>query len=120
MLRQRARELRRQQTDAEQLLWQRLRDRQCFGAKFRRQHPVGRWIADFCCLEHRLVIEIDGGQHAIRQRHDQYRDAGLQERGYRVLRFWNHEVLVNCEGVLIAIGEVLKIPPLPTGERETL
>jgi very-short-patch-repair endonuclease len=104
--RQRARRLRRDQTDAEQALWARLRDRQLFGAKFRRQHPIGHFVADFCCPQRKLVVELDGGQHAARVAADQKRARFLQEQGYRVLRFWNHDVLgehggsarTNCRG----------------------
>ena len=94
-----ARDLRRNLTDAERALWRHLRQRQVAGLKFRRQHPVGRYILDFVCLEARLVIELDGGQHAERQGEDQVRTAWLEARGYRVMRFWNTEVLGNPEGV---------------------
>jgi len=114
--RQRARRLRRDQTDAEQALWARLRDRQLFGAKFRRQHPIGHFVADFCCPQRKLVVELDGGQHAARVAADQKRARFLQEQGYRVLRFWNHDVLGNTEAVLERIVEALSYPhpcPLP-------
>jgi len=114
--RQRARRLRRDQTDAEQALWARLRDRQLFGAKFRRQHPIGHFVADFCCPQRKLVVELDGGQHAARVAADQKRARFLQEQGYRVLRFWNHDVLGNMEAVLERIVEALSYPhpcPLP-------
>ncbi len=87
------RDLRRNLTDAERALWRHLRQRQIAGLKFRRQHPVDRYILDFVCLEARLVIELDGGHHAERQDEDQERTAWPEERGYRVLRFWNTEVL---------------------------
>jgi len=99
-----ARGLRREMTDAERSLWQHLRRRQIEGLKFRRQHPIGRYIADFVCVEVRLVIEVDGGQHGERQGYDKERTAWLAQRGYRVLRFWNHEVLTNAEGVMAVIG----------------
>ncbi|HXQ10612.1 MAG TPA: DUF559 domain-containing protein [Caulobacteraceae bacterium] len=99
----RARELRRFATDAEHVLWSRLRNRQLEGCKFRRQAPIGRFIADFACLERRLVIELDGGQHAEQTRYDGMRTQALEAAGWTVLRFWNHEVLQNVEGVLIAV-----------------
>jgi very-short-patch-repair endonuclease len=114
--RQRAHQLRRDQTDAEQALWARLRDRQLFGAKFRRQHPIGPFVADFCCPERKLIVELDGGQHAARVAADQKRARFLQEQGYRVLRFWNHDVLGNTEAVLERIVEAPSDPhpcPLP-------
>src|SRR5262249_8282521 len=92
---ERARELRRRETDAERKLWMRPRDHQLAGAKFRRQQPLGRFVADFCCLEHKLVIEVDGGQHASNVESDRARSAFLERYGYRVLRFWDHEVLQN-------------------------
>ncbi len=90
-------------TDAERWLWQRLRDRELCGFKFRRQHPIGPFIIDFACVEKRLVIELDGGQHTERQELDASRSRYLQERGYRIIRFWNHEVLKEGESVLNAI-----------------
>jgi very-short-patch-repair endonuclease len=101
----RARALRKQATDAERLLWKHLRSRQLDGHKFRRQTPVGPYVVDFLCLEHRLVIELDGGQHADQQEKDQERSARLAGWGFRVLRFWNHEVLSNTEGVLQVIRD---------------
>jgi very-short-patch-repair endonuclease len=115
IVRQRARQLRRDQTDAEQALWARLRDRQLCGAKFRRQHPIGPFVADFCCPQGKLIVELDGGQHATRVAADQKRARFLQEQGYRVLRFWNHDVLGNTEAVLERIVEALSLPsPLPS------
>ena len=97
-----ARALRQNMTDAERRLWRELR---CgsLGARFRRQVPIGPYIVDFACFQRRLVIEIDGGQHHGDAR-DEARDAWLEEQGYRVLRFWNHEVLKNAEGVLQVIA----------------
>ena len=86
-IRVKARQLRRDQTDAEQTLWARLRDRQLCGAKFRRQHPVGPFVADFCCTQRRLVVELDGGQHAVEVAADHKRSRFLEEQGYHVLRF---------------------------------
>jgi very-short-patch-repair endonuclease len=114
-----ARRLRGEITDAEKQLWGRLRDRQLNGAKFRRQHPIGPFITDFCCVEHSLVIELDGGQHVEQVATDNARTQFIQSHGYRVLRFWNNEVLTNLSGVLERIDEVLKSPhpsPLPEGE----
>ena len=120
-LQNRVRRLRREQTEAERRLWVRLRDRQLDSAKFRRQHLVGSFIADFCCSEHRLVVELDGGQHVVQEDADQARTAFLNQRGYRVLRFWNHEVMQDLEAVLQQIVAVLQDPhpnPLPSRERE--
>ncbi len=94
-----ARGLRREMTDAERSLWQHLRRRQLGGLKFRRQHPIGRYIVDFVCVEVGLVIEVDGGQHGVQQSYDESRTAWLEQRGYRVLRFWNNDVLTHSEDV---------------------
>lgn len=96
-----ARVLRRNMTDVECKLWWHLRDKS-LGHKFRRQAPIGEFIVDFVCREKKLVIELDGDQHADSFQ-DKVRDAWLAERGYRVLRFWNNEVFENLEGVLEAI-----------------
>jgi very-short-patch-repair endonuclease len=104
---QRARRLRRDSTDAERRLWYRLRARSVSGFKFVRQEPIGPYVADFICRECRLIVEVDGGQHADSQR-DLVRDQWLAERGYRVLRFWNNEVMANIEGVLESIAAALK------------
>ncbi|MBI2154581.1 MAG: endonuclease domain-containing protein [Candidatus Rokubacteria bacterium] len=106
-VRYRARTLRRDQTEAERRLWARLRDRQLESTKFRRQQPIGPFIADFCCTERGLVIELDGGQHAVRTDEDRKRTEFLEGRGYRVLRFWDNEVMENIEGVLFRITEAL-------------
>ncbi len=105
-----ARSLRRKMTDAEILLWSKLRDRQIGDAKFRRQVPFDRYIADFLCKEHRLVIEVDGGQHAD-SAGDKVRDQAMIASGYRVLRFWNNDVLGNIEGVIEAIRQALLSGP---------
>ncbi|KTT37245.1 endonuclease domain-containing protein [Pseudomonas rhizoryzae] len=94
-----ARSLRRNQTDAERALWQHLRGKRLQGLKFRRQHPHGRYILDFVCLEARLVIELDGGQHQDSPA-DRERDAWLRAQGFQILRFWNHDVLTQPEAVL--------------------
>jgi very-short-patch-repair endonuclease len=104
----RARNLRHDQTDAEAKLWARMRGGQLEGLKFRRQFPVGQFIADFCCPQRRLIIELDGGQHAEQLSADEWRSKLLGERGYRVLRFWNDEVLTNMDGVLEQILGVLR------------
>jgi very-short-patch-repair endonuclease len=103
-LRDRARQLRRNQTNVEGKLWSRLRARQLSDAKFRRQYPIGAFIADFCCYERRLVIELDGGHHAEHVDADQSRTDFFVSQGYRVLRFWNNEVIENIDGVLEKIG----------------
>ena len=120
-IRVKARQLRRDQTDAEQTLWARLRDRQLRGAKFRRQHPIGPFIADFCCPEGKVIVELDGGQHAEKVAADQKRSRFLEGQGYQVLRFWNHDVLKDTNAVLERIAEVLSDPhpfPLPGRARE--
>ena len=97
---QNAKALRESRTDAEGLLWHYLRDKQLDGYKFRRQQPIGPYIVDFACMSHKLLIELDGGQHADQHTYDQKRDAFLREQGYTILRFWNNEVFENCFGVL--------------------
>lgn len=103
---QHVRQLRQRMTDAEQLLWQHLRNRRLAGHKFRRQHPIGPYIVEFVHLQARLIIEADGGQHLASQR-DPQRDAWLQAQGYRVLRFWNHDILQQPDTVLAAIWQAL-------------
>ncbi|MDO5091357.1 MAG: endonuclease domain-containing protein [Cardiobacteriaceae bacterium] len=98
-----ARQLRKNMTDAERHLWRRLRGKQLHGIKFRRQQSIGEYIVDFVSLEHALVIELDGGQHAVQQHYDAARSAFLQAQGYHVLRFWNHDVLQQTEAVLESI-----------------
>ena len=97
--------LRQNSTLAEQRLWLFLRN-QGLGVKFRRQHPIGPYVADFVCLDRRLIIELDGGQHA-ESAHDRIRDRWLSQEGYRVLRFWNTDVLRNRAGVLEVIRKDL-------------
>ena len=120
-----ARRLRRDQTDAERTLWFRLRDRRLNGLKFRRQMPLKSYVVDFCCESARLVIELDGGQHAIRVDEDARRTSELESFGYVVPRFWNNDVLNNIDGVLETIvatasQEPPHPNPLPNGEREHL
>ncbi len=116
-----ARRLRRDQTDTERRPWTRLRARQLCGAKFRRQHPIGPYIADFCCVERGLVVELDGGQHAFNVEADSKRSEFLGDYGYQVLRFWDNEVMEDIEAVVQHIADVLNDPhpyPLPDRERE--
>jgi very-short-patch-repair endonuclease len=105
-----ARALRRNATDAEQTMWRLLRDRRLAGIKFRRQVPIGPYVADFASIAHRLVVELDGGQHAENS-YDIRRDAFLASEGWRVLRFWNNDVMRNREGVLESIAQVVGPPP---------
>ena len=104
----RARSLRSESTLTESLLWAVLRDRQLDGMKFRRQVVIGKYIADFCCIDAKLVIEVDGSQHEDQQTYDAARTAHLSRNGYRVLRFWNADVLTGLEGVVEIIREELK------------
>jgi very-short-patch-repair endonuclease len=106
-----AQKLRNTATDAERLLWRHLSRRQLGGYKFSRQMPVGPYICDFMCRQAQLAIEVDGGQHDARERIDQARTKYLAREGFRVLRFWNNEVLENTEGVLIRILQALDSPP---------
>jgi very-short-patch-repair endonuclease len=101
-----ARRLRVDQTDAETVLWSRIRNRQIDGHKFVRQVPIAGYVCDFVCREGLLIIEVDGGQHS-ESAPDAIRDRRLAEVGYRVLRFWNNDVLGNIEGVLIVIQSEL-------------
>jgi very-short-patch-repair endonuclease len=98
-----AKSLRTNSTDAERLLWSRLRAKQLCGCKFRRQEQIGRFIVDFVCYERQLVIEADGGQHAQELEKDEERTAWLNSQDFTVLRFWNHEVLTNPDGVIETI-----------------
>jgi very-short-patch-repair endonuclease len=99
---ERARELRRDATDAERRLWSALRDRRLRGYRFRRQHPIGDFIVDFACTRHRLIIEADGGQHSDNAA-DLRRTAWLESAGWRVIRFWNNDALANADGVVETI-----------------
>ena len=112
----RAKRLRRDMTDAERRLWRELRARN-LGAKWRRQQPIGSYIADFVCQQARLIVEVDGGQHNGSEA-DERRTAWLESVGYRVLRFWNNEVSENAEGVLIRIAQALASAPSPTPTSE--
>jgi adenine-specific DNA-methyltransferase len=103
-----ARELRKQATDAERHLWNRLRRRQIVSYRFRRQVPIRGYIADFACVEAMLVIEVDGGQHAERRRYDEHCDRRIEAEGFRVLRFWDNQVLQETQAVLEEILRALE------------
>jgi very-short-patch-repair endonuclease len=105
-----AKELRKNSTDAERLLWRHLKARQLEGLKFRRQEQIGRFIADFVCYERGMIIEADGGQHAVEREKDAERTQWLNSQGFTVLRFWNNEILTNIDGVL----EVVRLRCLST------
>jgi very-short-patch-repair endonuclease len=105
----RARAMRRTLTDAERTLWHALRDRRMQSVKFRRQAPIGPYIADFLCLEHRLVVEADGSQHA-RSPRDVVRDEWLARNGYKLLRFWNSDILTTQDSVLATIAATCGLP----------
>jgi len=107
----RQRQLRRDQTEAERVLWQHLRDRRLLGWKFRRQHRIGPYFADFVCVEGCLIVELDGSQHLTQQRHDDARMRFLETQGFRVLRFWNDDVLRDTEAVLATIAIALAPHP---------
>jgi very-short-patch-repair endonuclease len=111
MLRDRARALRNRLTDTEQHLWQRLRRKQLSGHRFRRQVPLGRYIVDFTCFEARVIVEVDGGQHAEDIMRDWERDHWLSSQGFRVLRFWNNDVLRETDAVVEMIVRALMQPP---------
>lgn len=121
-----AKRLRRNQTDAERLLWFRIRDRRLSGLKFKRQVPILNYVVDFCSADARLIVELDGGQHGVRQEADAARTRKLEELGYLVIRFWNNDVFDNIDGVLETIVSTARQHspepphphPLPQGERE--
>ena len=102
-----AKQLRSNATEAEKLLWKHLRAKRFEGFKFKRQKPIGRYIVDFVCLEKRLVIEVDGGQHMDDETKDTSRTEWIEQQGYRVMRFWNNDVLSNIEGVLFVVEKEL-------------
>ena len=110
-----AKNLRKRATGAERLLWNHLRSRQLEGLKFRRQEQIGNYLVDFVCFERRLVIEIDGGQHALKTEKDRddLRDEFLKVEGFKVFRFWNNEVLGNIDGVLEVIRKGCLSSPSP-------
>jgi very-short-patch-repair endonuclease len=109
-----AQNLRKRLTDTERLLWSKLRAKQIEGHKFRRREPIGKYVVDFVCHEKRLIVELDGGQHAENRDADNQRDKWLGDQGYRVLKFWNHEALTNSEGVLKVIVENCRNSPSPS------
>lgn len=113
----RSRELRNNATVAERKLWQHIRNRQLSGARFNRQVPIGPFICDFVARTPKLIIELDGGQHAVRTVEDERRTRFLESRGYRVLRFWNNDVLENVGGVLSVIQAALEDRPSPDPSR---
>src|SRR3989338_5204872 len=110
--------LRHNLTDAEQKLWYHLRAHRFMGRKFKRQKPMGRYVVDFVCLEEKLIIELNGGQHAESVEYDQIRDSWLRSEGYTVLRFWNNELMNEMNGVLeqirLLFSFVLSPSPLPS------
>ena len=110
----RSRELRLNATDAERKLWAQLSARKVAGARFNRQFPIGPFICDFVSRSAKLVIEVDGGQHAVDVAKDEVRTAYRESRGYRVIRFWNNDVLERIEGVVLEIERVLATCPPPT------
>jgi very-short-patch-repair endonuclease len=121
-----ARQLRKNMTDAERTLWKHLRLRQFAGYKFRRQQPIGKYIVDFVCFERKLVIELDGSQHSEEVVYDLERSAWLQEQGFRILRFWHNQVFNETDGVKEAIIAALNNPsytphlnPPPQGGRRS-
>jgi very-short-patch-repair endonuclease len=116
-IRIRARELRKQSTPAEKILWEELRDRRLKGIKFRRQHIIGSYIIDFYCPAHRLAIELDGGFHSFQEDNDLIRTNNLEDMGIKVVRFWNHEVEQNLVTVLAKIAKACILPSPTCGRR---
>ncbi|MGO3931063.1 endonuclease domain-containing protein [Rhodopseudomonas pseudopalustris] len=110
--RQFAKSLRASATDAERALWRLLRSRRLAHLKFRRQVPIGPWIVDFVCFEQRVIVEADGSQHAGCER-DQMRDRDLSQRGFRVLRFWNNDILLRSQAVIELIAVAASPSPSP-------
>ncbi|KRB94077.1 endonuclease domain-containing protein [Noviherbaspirillum sp. Root189] len=110
-IRTNARALRTGMTLAEQRLWHAIRGKQLQGHRFRRQHPIGPYIADFACVEALLLIELDGGQHQDRIEYDLERTKFLQSQGWRVMRFWNNKVFENLDGILSSIVGTLTASP---------
>ena len=104
-----AKQLRKNITEAEKKLWQQLRAKQLHGCKFKRQQPIGNYVVDFVCFEKKLVVELDGGQHAdpVHEIKDETRTSWLQSQGFEVLRFGNHDVLQNMDGVWDVITQHL-------------
>jgi very-short-patch-repair endonuclease len=117
LIRDSARRLRREQTECEHSLWARLRRRQVVGFKFRRQHPIGPFFADFFCPEARLIVEIDGSQHADELASDESRTEFLRDAGYEVLRFWNYEISSEIDTVVQRIADALELSCATRGRR---
>ena len=116
----RSRELRRNMTEAEHKLWAQLSARKVAGVRFNTQFPIGPFVCDFVSRGAKLVVEVDGGQHALTEREDAARTRYIEERGYRVIRFWNNDVMGNVDGVVAEIERVLADMPSPSpvsGER---
>ncbi|CAN5355739.1 endonuclease domain-containing protein [soil metagenome] len=112
LLKQRARNLRSNSSEAEKRIWYHLRNRRLQGYKFLRQYTIGSYIVDFICREKQLIIEVDGGQHYEQSAYDAKRTVYLEANGFKVMRFWNDEVLKNTEVVLeLILGALLKIVP---------
>ena len=109
----RARELRKQSTDAERLLWSGLRGRRLVGLRFRHQSPIEKYIVDFVCYEHNLIVEIDGGHHQEQRASDLCRTEWLNSRGFSVIRYWNNQVLEDMDSVLESIRMTLEVGPSP-------
>ena len=103
--------LRKRLTDAEKLMWRHLRGKQLEGFKFRRQEPIGNYVADFVCYEKRIIVEVDGSQHCSEKDHE--RDRWFEGQGFKVIRFWNSEVLKNTEGVWEVIRKTMLVSPSP-------
>jgi very-short-patch-repair endonuclease len=114
----RARTLRSSLTDTERCLWSRLKRKQINGYKFRRQFPLGPYIVDFVCLEARLIIEVDGGHHVEQKQKDELRDKWLISQNFRVLRFWDNDVLRETDAVVEVIVQALKNTPTPSLPRK--
>jgi very-short-patch-repair endonuclease len=116
-----ARHLRKNMTDSERRLWHALRYRQVSGHKFRRQAPIGPYIADFVCFEKKVILELDGGQHSEQAEADAKRTQWLNREGFTVLRFWNHQVFEDLDSVLEVIWRSVEetLPPPPQGEKDS-
>jgi very-short-patch-repair endonuclease len=112
-----AQQLRKKSTEAEKILWRHLRLKQIEGCKFRRQQPIEDYIVDFVSFDKRIIIEVDGGQHATDKINDSARDAWFRANGFEVLRFWNNEIFENLDGVLEVIRNTLLTPTLDPSRR---